>query len=168
MIVLIQGLSTNYHMGFLKKGGAKQRNRKRGCMMLKATHGILIIAAIVLIALNAFAQNTPSGRWWRSPQVVKALNLTGGEIQQLESAYGKSRREMIRLKNKVEKEQFELENMMGQRNLNEAAIRKQNRKLEKARSDLADAKFAFVIDVRRIIGHARFQRLVDMKPSRRR
>lgn len=135
--------------------------------MLKTMRGILMIVAIGLIAVNAFAQNAPSGRWWRSPRVVKALNLSGGEIEQLESAYGKSRREMIRLKNKVEKEQFELENMMGQRNLNEAAIRKQNRKLERARSDLADAKFAFVIDVRRIIGHARFQQLVDMQPSRR-
>lgn len=131
--------------------------------MFKTMRGILMTVAIVLIAVNAFAQSAPSGRWWRSPRIVKALNLTGGEIQQLESAYGKSRREMIRLKNKVEKEQFELETMMGQRNLNDAAIRKQNRKLEKARSDLADAKFAFVIDVRRIIGHARFQQLVNLK-----
>ncbi len=131
--------------------------------MLKTMRGILISVAILLIAVNAFAQSAPSGRWWRSPRIVKALNLTGGEVQQLEKAYGKSRREMIRLKNKVEKEQFELENMMGQRKVNDADIRKQNRKLEKARSDLADAKFAFVIDVRRIIGHARFQQLVDLK-----
>jgi Spy/CpxP family protein refolding chaperone len=135
--------------------------------MLKAMRGILITLTIVLIAVTATAQDAPSGRWWRSSRVVKALNLTGGEIEQLESAYGQSRREMISLKNKVEREQFELENMMGKRQLNEAAIRKQNRKLEQARSDLADAKFAFVIEVRKIIGHARFQQLVDMNPSRR-
>ena len=131
--------------------------------MLKTMRGILMTVAILLIAVNALAQSAPSGRWWRTPSIVKALNLTGSEVQQLEKAYGKSRREMIRLKNKVEKEQFELENMMGQRKLDEAAIRKQNRKLEKARSDLADAKFDFVIDVRRIIGHARFQQLVELK-----
>jgi peptidoglycan hydrolase CwlO-like protein len=135
--------------------------------MLKAMRGILITFTILVIAVSAVAQDAPSGRWWRSPRVVKALKLTGGEIQQLESAYGQSRRKMINLKNKVEREQFELENMMGKRKLKEAAIRKQNRKLEKARSDLADAKFAFVIEVRKIIGHARFQRLVDMNPSRR-
>ena len=132
--------------------------------MLKTMRGIIMTVAIILFAINAFAQNAPSGRWWRSPQVVKALDLTGSEIQQLESAYGTSRREMIRLKNRVEKEQFELEHMMGQRKTKASAIRKQNRKLEKARSDLADAKFAFVIDVRRIIGHGRFQKLVDMRP----
>jgi hypothetical protein len=58
--------------------------------------------------------------------------------------------------------------MMGKRKIKESAIRKQNRRLEKARSNLADAKFSFVIDVRRIIGHARFQKLVDLQPSRRR
>ncbi len=131
--------------------------------MLKTMRGILMTVAILTFAVNAFAQSAPSGRWWRTPRIVKALNLTGSEIQKLEKAFGKSRREMIRLKNKVEKEQFELESMMGQRNLKEDAIRKQNRKLEKARSDLADAKFDFVIDVRRIIGHARFQQLVELK-----
>ena len=132
--------------------------------MLKTMRGIMMTTIILLFAVTAMAQNPPSGRWWRSPRVVKALNLTGGEIQQLENAYGQSRRKMINQKNRVEKEQFELENMMGKRKLNESAIRKQNRKLEKARSDLADAKFSFVIQVRKIIGHGRFQQLVDLKP----
>lgn len=134
--------------------------------MLKAMRGILVMLTIVLVAATAVAENAPSGRWWRSARVVNALNLTGGEIEQLEDAYAQSRKEMIRLKNRVENEQFELENMMGRKKLNEAKIRKQNRKLEKARSDLADAKFAFVIEVRKIIGHARFQKLVDLQPKR--
>jgi Spy/CpxP family protein refolding chaperone len=132
--------------------------------MLKAVHSIVMIVVILLIADNAMAQRAPSGRWWRSPRVVKALNLTGGEIQRLESAYGQSRREMIKKKNRVEREQLELENMMGKRKINASAIRKQNRKLEKARSDLADTKFSFVIKVRQIIGHGRFQQLVNLRP----
>lgn len=135
--------------------------------MLKTMRCIILILTILLFAVTAMAQDAPSGRWWRQPRVVKALKLTGGEIQQLESAYGQSRREMINRKNRVEKEQFELENMMGNPKLNESEIRKQNRKLEKARSDLADAKFSFVIQVRKIIGHARFQQLVALKPGRR-
>jgi Spy/CpxP family protein refolding chaperone len=132
--------------------------------MLKTIRGFLMIMVILLIAVSTMAQSAPSGRWWRSPRMVKALNLTGGEIQRLESAYGQSRREMINKKNRVEREQLELENMMGKRKINETAIRKQNRKLEKARSDLADAKFSFVIQVRKIIGHGRFQQLVNLRP----
>jgi Spy/CpxP family protein refolding chaperone len=135
--------------------------------MLKTMRGIIFTITVLLFAVTAMAQDAPAGRWWRSPRVVKALKLSNGEIQQLENSYGQSRREMIHQKNRVEKEQLELENMMGNPKLNESEIRKQNRKLEKARSDLADAKFSFVIQVRKIIGHARFQQLVELKPGRR-
>jgi Spy/CpxP family protein refolding chaperone len=128
---------------------------------------LILTILFLLFAVAAVAQDAPSGRWWRSPRVVETLKLTGGEIQQLENAYGRSRREMINRKNRVETEQFELERMMGNPQLNEAEIRKQNRKLEKARSDLADAKFSFVIQARKILGHARFQQLVDLKSKGR-
>jgi Spy/CpxP family protein refolding chaperone len=132
--------------------------------MLKIRCALLVMIMIVLWAIQALAQSPPSGRWWRSPTVIKALNLTQSEIQQLEDAFENSRRKMIDQKSKVEREQFELSRMMEKRNLDENTIRAQNRKLEKARSDLADAKFAFVIDVRRIIGAGRFQRLLELKP----
>ena len=125
---------------------------------------IAISITILFLAGAALAQNAPPGRWWRSPRVVEALNLTGSEIQRLDKAYEQSKRRLISLKSKVEKEQFELSRMMENRNLDEAAVRAQNRKLDKARSELADAKFAFVMDVRKIIGAGRFQRLLDLKP----
>ncbi len=137
-------------------------------MMLKSMHGLIVLIVVLLMTSNTMAQDAPTGRWWRSQQVVKTLNLTNGEIQRLESSYGQSRRQMIKMKNRVETEQFELESMMQNRKLNESAIKAQNRKLERARSDLADAKFAFVIEVRKIIGHQRFQRLVNMQRARKR
>lgn len=132
--------------------------------MIKTMRTIVISMTILLMAVTAMAQSPPSGKWWRNPRVVNALNLTGDEIQRLEQAYEMSRRRMIDLKNKVEREQFELSNMLEKRNMDEAAVRAQNRRLEQARSELADAKFAFVIDVRRIIGAQRFQQLLDLKP----
>lgn len=131
--------------------------------MLKSMRAIFVVLAILLLADQIMAQEAPKGRWWRFPEVVSALGLTGSEIQQLEQAYEQSRRQMIGLKSKVEREQFELSNLIEQRKFDEAAIRTQNRNLEKARSDLADAKFAFVIDVRRIIGAQRFQKLLTLK-----
>lgn len=128
--------------------------------MLRKMCGVLVALTIALTAVSALAQSAPSGRWWRSARVVKELNLTQSETRRLEEAYRQSRRELIKKKSRVESEQFELQNLMDSRNIDEKAIRAQNRKLEKARSDLADEKFAFVIQVRKIIGHERFQRLV--------
>jgi Spy/CpxP family protein refolding chaperone len=133
--------------------------------MLKIACGVLVFFGLALSAAAVSAQDAPSGRWWNSPQVTKQLNLTSGEKQQLESAYRDSRRKLIQKKSRVEAEQFELENLMGQPKIDEKAVRAQNRKLEKARSDLANEKFAFVVEVRKIIGHDRFQKLVNIHRS---
>ena len=133
--------------------------------MLKRVCGALIFFGLVLSTSTAIAQDAPSGRWWRSSRVVQELNLTSGEKQRLEDAYRDSRRKLIQKKSRVEAEQFELENLMERRKIDEGAIRAQNRKLEKARSELADERFAFVIEVRKIIGHDRFQQLVEIHRS---
>jgi Spy/CpxP family protein refolding chaperone len=117
----------------------------------------------MLTAAIAFAQQGPQGRWWRTPKTAKALNLTQGEISRLDSAWENSRAKQIKLKSEVEAEQFRLQTLLEKKNLDEKAVRDQNRKLEAARSKLANERTAFVVDVRKIIGHARFQQLVDMR-----
>lgn len=130
--------------------------------MLKLVRAILPIL-IVMTVTTAFAQQGPQGRWWRTPKIVKALNLTQGEIQQLDSVWENSRAKQIKLRSEVEAEQFRLQTLLEKQNLDEKAVRNQNRKLETARSRLADERTAFVVKVRKIIGHARFQQLVDMR-----
>jgi Spy/CpxP family protein refolding chaperone len=132
--------------------------------MLKFVRAVFIVPVILLLAVQVvIAQDAPKGRWWHSPRVVSALNLTPAETEQLEQAYEKFRPQLISSKSKVEQEQFELSNLIEQSTFDEAAIRAQNRKLEQARSELADIKFAFVIEVRKIIGAQRFQQLTELK-----
>lgn len=132
--------------------------------MLKFVRAIYVVPIILLLASQVvLAHGTPRGRWWRSSRVVSALNLTSAEIEQLEQAYDKFRPQLIQAKSKVEQEQFELSNLIEQSTFDEAAIRAQNRKLEQARSELADVKFTFVIEVRKIIGAERFQQLVELR-----
>ena len=135
--------------------------------MLNRMFGIVIVLSIVLISAAADAQKAPSGRWWRSPQVVKQLKLTNGEIQRLEKAYNQSRRSIIKQKGRVEAEQFELQTMVENRNADATSIKAQHRKLENARSDLAASKFNFVVEARKIIGHDRFQKLLKMQSGQK-
>jgi Spy/CpxP family protein refolding chaperone len=128
---------------------------------------IIIASSIAFITGTADAQTGPSGRWWRSAQVKKELKLTSGEIQRLEKAYNQSRRSIIKQKGRVEAEQFELQTMVENRNADAKAIKAQHRKLENARSDLAESKFDFVVQARKIIGHDRFQKLLKMQSGRK-
>lgn len=109
------------------------------------------------------ADEAPQGRWWHSPMIAERLNLSENEVQRLENVFDDSRIRMIEYKNKVEAEQVRLQALLEKRNLDEKAIRIQNRKLEEARTALANERTAFVLEVRKIIGHQRFQQLIDMQ-----
>jgi Spy/CpxP family protein refolding chaperone len=107
----------------------------------------------------ADAQDMPAGKWWYNPRVVEALKLTEPEVRQIDRLYAQNRRQLIRLKANVEREQLELDNLLGRKNSDDAAVNKQFRQLEKARAELSNARLQFVLGVRDIIGPERFQQL---------
>jgi Spy/CpxP family protein refolding chaperone len=127
-------------------------------MLKKVWVGILLIFIINLSGLAA-GQDVPSGKWWYNQKVVQNLNLTQNEIRQLDQLYVDSHRRLIELKNAVEREQFELDTLLGKKKVDDAKVREQFKRLEKARTDLADERLGFVIRVREIIGAERFQQL---------
>jgi Spy/CpxP family protein refolding chaperone len=130
--------------------------------MLK--HFIIGIPLIVVLALAplAMGQTMPSGKWWKDPEFIKALRLTSDDDKKLDKLFVKYRRRMIDLTNRVEKEQFEYQNLMEAPNLDEAAVNRQLKKLEEARTELYAEKNRFVVEVRKILGRDRFQKLVQL------
>lgn len=127
-------------------------------MLTKVWVGILLIFIINLSGLAA-GQDVPSGKWWYNQKVVQNLNLTQNEIRQLDQLYVDSHRRLIELKNAVEREQFELDTLLGKKKVDDAKVREQFKRLEEARTDLANERLGFVIRVREIIGAERFQQL---------
>jgi len=127
-------------------------------MIFRLCYAILLSALLVMPNL-ADAQDMPAGKWWYNPRVVEALKLTKPEVRQIDRLYAQNRRQLIRLKANVEREQLELDNLLGRKNSDDAAVNKQFRQLEKARAELSNARLQFVLGVRDIIGPERFQQL---------
>ena len=127
-------------------------------MLKRILIGIMLV---FMISLPDFAggQDIPSGKWWYNQKVVQNLNLTQSEIHQLDELYVDSHRRLIELKNTVEREQFELDTLLGEKTVDDAKVRQQFKRLESARTDLADERLRFIIRVREIIGADRFQQL---------
>ena len=119
----------------------------------------ILLSAMLVVPCLAGAQDMPAGKWWYNPRVVKALNLTKPEVRQIDRLYAKNSRELIRLKSKVQQEQLELDGLLGKKNSNDQAVQRQFQRLEKARAELSNARLQFVLGVRDIIGHERFQQL---------
>jgi Spy/CpxP family protein refolding chaperone len=127
--------------------------------------GILMMLFILPPSL-ALSQDMPHGKWWHIPRVVKELNLTDAEIEQLDEAFYKSRLNLIQLKSNVEREQFELENLIDKKTLNEDASLEQYKKVEKARFKLGNERFRFFVNIRKIVGYERFRELMALKKLR--
>ncbi|UCD31518.1 MAG: periplasmic heavy metal sensor [Desulfobacterales bacterium] len=131
--------------------------------MLRNTLWAALVVLLMVAPTLVYGQHMASGKWWRIPDVAKSLNLSDKEVQQLEEAFRHSRRRLIQLKGQVESEQFELENLMDSKSLDDDAVHKQYERLEKARSDLGTERFRFLLKVRKIVGYERFQGLVSLK-----
>ena len=120
--------------------------------------GLILIIWLVVPVLTA-AQDVPTGKWWYNPEIQKKLKLSRNEITKLDKLFANSRRKLIKLKAEVENEQFELDQLLGKKSVNDADVKKQFQKLEQARRNLANERLQFVIGVRNILGAERFQQL---------
>ena len=120
---------------------------------------ILLVFLMVNLPVMAAGQEVPAGKWWYNTKIQKNLNLSQTEIDQLDDLFAKSRRKLIKLKSEVENEQFELDQLLGKKKVNDAEVKKQFKKLEKARNKLANERLQFVVGVRNILGRDRFQQL---------
>jgi Spy/CpxP family protein refolding chaperone len=127
--------------------------------MLRCAIRVILPIILLVAPLAAAAQDVPSGKWWYSPQIQKNLNLTKNEVGQLDKLFADSRRKLIQLKSDVEREQFELDQLLSKKKVDDAGVKKQFQKLEQARKNLANARLDFVIGVRNILGADRFQQL---------
>jgi Spy/CpxP family protein refolding chaperone len=127
-------------------------------MLKHCLAGVTVIFLLALAPL-AMGQDMAGGKWWKDPDIATELNLTSQDVKKLDNLFVKSRRRMIELKNRVEKEQFEYQTLIESKNLDEAAVNRQLERLEKARTDLNAERSRFVLGVRKILGRDRFQRL---------
>ena len=118
-----------------------------------------VLLVLVISPTMAVAQEVPFWKWWQNPQILKQLNLSDEEKGKLDEEFRNSLRKLIDLKRDVEREQFELGNLVERETLNEAAVMEQFTKLEKARTNLSTERFSFLLQVRKILGSERFQRL---------
>ncbi|MGD2269547.1 MAG: periplasmic heavy metal sensor [Desulfobacterales bacterium] len=127
--------------------------------MLRRSFYILLLLVFVAAPITVLGNDMPIGKWWHRPAMASKLNLSDAEKSKLDQSYIESHRNLIKLKNVVESQRFELEVLLETEPLDEAKVLEQNKRVEKARSELAQERFRYILEVRKIIGHDRFQEL---------
>ena len=135
--------------------------------MLKWMIAFTVVGLLLPATGISGADGGHQSRWWNIPQYMEALKLTDAEIQQLNQVFESSSLEMIRLKGQVEAARLNLQFMLEKEDLDEPAMEAQYNLLEKARADLGRERFAFFIQVRKIVGAQRFGQLMEIYKERR-
>ena len=126
---------------------------------MKNTVWHLVALTLLLCPAMAAAMDPPPGRWWRLPKAAEQLKLSEDQKSRLESLFEANRINLIELKASVEKEQFRLRNLLEAETLDEKAIEEQFRKLQAARATMDVERFRYFLEVRKILGHQKFERL---------
>jgi Spy/CpxP family protein refolding chaperone len=141
--------------------GNDLRSQRSFEMLKKMLTGVLFMV-LIGIPLSGAAQDRPAGKWWRLPQVSKELHLREDEKSKLDDLFIENRRKLIDLKSEVERARLDLDALLDKGSLNDDAVRKQYDRLEQARENLARERFRFLLEVRKILGPERFDRLKRM------
>ncbi len=130
-------------------------------MLNKLKWILVIVPALIWIShpMPSLGARISYDKWWRIPRVAERLDLKDAEKKELDELFVESRRALIDLKSDLERERFELDNLMGQETLDEEAVMGQFKKLEKARANLAAERFRFLLQVRKVLDSERYQNL---------
>lgn len=133
-------------------------------MLKKGLAGFLmflwLFAPAALMVTNAEAQgNIPPGKWWRIPKVAEEINLSDEEKQRLDDVSLAFRRKAVDLRSRLEKERIELGVLFEKEQFDEAAVLAQFKKVESARGALALERFNVLLEVRKLLGRDRYERL---------
>lgn len=132
------------------------------CRAQQAAPGKWIHRTLANAAANEAARRAkeiPPGRWWHLPYFASTLNITDREKAQLDKLFDYSRNRLVQLKRQVEQDRSELVNAIDRQHLNETAAMSTMKKLESSRTLLASTRFTYSLEVRKLLGYARFERL---------
>lgn len=133
--------------------------------MLRRTLGGMLLLMWLLSPIvygaerDPLVADVPRGKWWKMPRLAEELKLADEEKDKLDDLFLNYRRKVIDIKNVMERGWLELDNLLEKESLDEAAAMEEFAKVKTARSDLATEGFRFLLEVRKILGPERYQRL---------
>ena len=123
-----------------------------------------VLAAIMLLLIPRVTQanEIPPGRWWHIPYFAEQLNITDQQKDELDRLFDYNRRRLAELKKQVEDQKTDLLKAIDEEHLNENSAMAQMKTLESTRTLLAATHFSYSLEVRKLLGHERFQKLKDL------
>lgn len=100
-------------------------------------------------------------KWWNSPAMVSQLKLTPAEKDRLDKLFLQFQRSRIEERSKIAQARLEIEAAFEKEPLDEAGAKQAFHKVEEAKLARSRAVHVFMLEVRRLLGAQRYQKLKE-------
>ncbi len=121
----------------------------------------IVIAAVIVAAVASLAgaQQMPPGKWWQRPEIVRQLELTAEQQEQLDAKFRASADALIDAKADVEKLQVALRGEIDRPQLRRQEILQMAAKVSEARGKLFERELMLLVDMRSVLTEQQWDRL---------
>ena len=123
---------------------------------------------LLFLAVSAFAQPMPQGKWWRRPEIVRQLQLTQDQQQKLDGVFGAAANDLIDARAGVDKNQVELRAELERPQINKIKVQQIVSRLNEARGRLFAREMMLLVDMRGVLGQEQWRKLRMMERRRKR
>ena len=126
-----------------------------------------VLLAAVVGPAAARPTDLPEGKWWKRPRVAAEINLTPGQVRDIEAIFARTRPRLIDGKGELEKVQGDLQDAI-ESNADRRDIAAKVEGVENARAELQKTRILMVLDMKQALKPEQWERLVRMHQQFRR
>ena len=123
--------------------------------------------AVLFLASAAWAAPAFEGKWWKNPRVVRELALTPNQVDRIEEVFLRARPTLIDLRADLEKKRLLQESAIEKPDVDPKEAERRIDDVEGARSKLAKARMAMLLDIRRVLTPEQRDRARELFQERR-
>lgn len=135
---------------------------------MRALQKTLLAAMLAALSVPALAApDFPDGKWWKRPRFAAEIGLTADQSREIEKIFVKSRTRLIDLKADLEKKQLALQSSMEDQGADRRTVEKEIEAVENARAELQKARALMILDMKQILKHDQWERLLQMQQEMR-
>ncbi|HEX8173010.1 MAG TPA: hypothetical protein VF824_20925 [Thermoanaerobaculia bacterium] len=122
---------------------------------------LIVAAALLAASVIAHAQELPPGKWWRRPEIVQELAITGEQQERLDEVFRAAADELIDAKAEVEKLQVALRGEIDRSQLRRQEIQRIATRLSDARATLFERELMMLVDMRGVLTNQQWNQMRD-------
>jgi len=122
----------------------------------------LILLFAILFADKADASDL-SFKWWKHRDIIKELNLSDRQINQIDQVFNSNKGKISSLNNRLKRRESELNKMINNPNTPDDQIFKASNNVESIRDDLRQVRLNMRIKIRSILTPKQREKLLEIR-----